>query len=86
MWTKALQEGGVVGDNRWTTAGDTYFEGSAYNNRYINPIIMYGMLFYREPISFTEPSSGDSMCVDLRTGAVIWRPNRPANNLIRIHL
>jgi hypothetical protein len=72
MWTKALQEGGVVGNNRTTTTGDTYFEGSAYNNRYINPIIMYGMLFYREPIALTQPSSGASICLDLRTGEVIW--------------
>ena len=73
MWTKQLQEGGVVGDNRFQTVGDTYFEGSAYNNRYINPIIMYGRLFYREPISFSGVSSGDSVCVDLRTGQEIWR-------------
>ena len=73
MWTKALQEGGVVGDNRTLTQGDTWFEGSAYNNRYINPIIMYGRLFYREPISFTGVSSGDSVCVDLVTGKEIWR-------------
>jgi hypothetical protein len=46
MWTKALQEGGVTGGNRTAVQGDTYFEGSAYNNRYINPIIMYGRLFY----------------------------------------
>ncbi|MCW3998705.1 MAG: hypothetical protein NWE93_00515 [Candidatus Bathyarchaeota archaeon] len=73
MWTKPLQEGGVVGGDRFETAGDTYFEGSAYNNRYTNPIIMYGRLFYREPVSFTGVSSGDSVCVDLRTGEEIWR-------------
>ena len=73
MWTKPLQEGGVVGGNRTVTAGDTYFEGSAYNNRYINPIIMYGHLFYKEPVGFTGVSSGDSVCVDLVTGQEIWR-------------
>lgn len=73
MWTKPLQEGGVVGGNRTSTLGDTYFEGSAYNNRYVNPIIMYGRLFYRDPVSFTGVSSGDSVCVDLRTGQEIWR-------------
>jgi hypothetical protein len=72
MWTKPLQEGGVVGNNRFQTIGDTYFEGSAYNNRYQNPIIMYGRLFYKTPISLTGSASGDSMCVDLRTGQVIW--------------
>ncbi len=73
MWTKPLQEGGVVGDDRFEIAGDTYFEGSAYNNRYQNPIIMYGRIFYREPVSFTGTGSGDSVCVDLRTGEEIWR-------------
>ena len=73
MWTKPLQEGGVVGDNRFEVAGDTYFEGSAYNNRYQNPIIMYGRIFYREPVSYTGTGSGDSLCVDLRTGEEIWR-------------
>jgi hypothetical protein len=73
MWTKALQEGGVTGGNRTAVQGDTYFEGSAYNNRYINPIIMYGRLFYREPISLTGVSSGASVCVDLATGTEIWR-------------
>ena len=73
MWTKPLQEGGVVGDNRFEIAGDTYFEGSAYNNRYQNPIIMYGRIFYREPVSYSGTGSGDSLCVDLRTGEEIWR-------------
>jgi hypothetical protein len=77
MWTKAIQEGGVVGDDRFEVAGDTYFEGSAYNNRVQNPIIMYGRLFYREPFSYGSTSfgtgSGESICVDLRTGNEIWR-------------
>jgi hypothetical protein len=73
IWTKPLQEGGVVGGNGLGVQGDTYFEGSAYNNRYTNPIIMYGRIFYREPISFTGTGSGDSICLDLRTGQEIWR-------------
>jgi outer membrane protein assembly factor BamB len=72
MWTKPLQEGGVVGGNRFLTTGDTYFEGSAYNNRYSNPIIMYGRIFYRDPVSYSG-GGGDSVCVDLRTGQEIWR-------------
>jgi hypothetical protein len=73
MWTKPLQEGGVVGGNGFVTQGDTYFEGSAYNNRFVNPIIMYGRLFYRDPVAFTGANSGASVCVDLRTGQEIWR-------------
>ncbi len=75
MWTKPIQEGGVVGGDAYEIQGNTYFEGSAYQQRFINPIIVYGRLFYREPVSFLGPNSGDSVCVDLRTGQEIWRRN-----------
>ena len=72
MWTKPTEQGGVVGGNRFQTIGDTYMEGSAYNNRLQNPIIVYGRLFYQEPLSYSG-SGGDSVCVDLRSGQEIWR-------------
>jgi len=47
MWTKQIQNGGTVGGNQYPDApGVGYFEGSAYNNRFTNPIIMDGYLFY----------------------------------------
>jgi hypothetical protein len=72
MWTKPLQSGGVVGGNDVAIQGDTYFEGSAYISRYTNPIIMDGMLYYKEPLGFSSGSGGPTDCVDLRTGQVIW--------------
>jgi hypothetical protein len=72
MWTKPLQSGGVVGGNNFVTQGDTYFEGSAYISRYGNPIIVDGMLIYKEPFSFSSASGGPTDCVDLRTGELIW--------------
>jgi hypothetical protein len=72
MWTKPLQSGGVVGGNNFVIPGDTYFEGSAYQQRYTNPIILNGRLYYTAPVSFSGPSSGPTVCVDLRTGQVIW--------------
>ncbi len=85
MWTQPLQSGGVVGGNDFPTQGNTYFEGSAYNQRYTNPIIMDGKLYYTVPLSFTgtEGAFGPSVygpvnCVDLRTGALIWSKNIPA--------
>jgi hypothetical protein len=80
MWTKPLQSGGVVGGNQMDIQGQTYFDGSAYMNRYINPIIMDGKLFYTEPLAFNgAPNAmtgnnryGPTVCVDLRTGKVIW--------------
>jgi hypothetical protein len=86
MWTKPLEFGGVVGGNNFPTQGVAYFEGSAYNNRFVDPIIMGGYLYYTEPISFTGTPGGLSSapygptdCVDLRTGQLIWsRTDIPA--------
>jgi hypothetical protein len=82
MWTKPLQSGGVVGGNNFVKQGNTYFEGSAYNQRFANPIVLNGKIYYTEPLSFAgAPNSGFSFgegvhgptdCVDLRTGEVIW--------------
>ncbi len=77
MWKASLQMGGVVGGNAFVIPGDTYFEGSAYNNRYTNPIIINGYLYYTEPISFAGATSGQTVCVDLRTGQQIWSSNIP---------
>jgi outer membrane protein assembly factor BamB len=72
MWTATLEAGGVVGGNSVAIPGDTYNEGSAYLSRFGNPIIMDGYLYYTEPVSFTGSSSGQTVCVDLRTGQMIW--------------
>jgi hypothetical protein len=80
MWTKSLQSGGVVGGDNFEVQGDTFFEGSAYRARFANPIILDGMLYYTEPISFAGvpggfgagAAYGPTNCVDLRTGQVIW--------------
>ncbi len=79
MWTKPLQSGGVVGGNNFAIQGDTYFEGSAYQQRFTNPIIIDGKLYYTEPVSFSGPNSGPTDCVDLQTGRLIWsRTDVPA--------
>jgi hypothetical protein len=74
MWTKALQDGGIVGGNQSTTIpGATYFEGTAYLGRFKNPIIVSGKLFYTEPVNFIGAITGATVCVDLRTGEEYWR-------------
>jgi hypothetical protein len=78
MWTKSLQSGGVVGGDTVTVQGDTYFEGSAYINRYTNPIIMDGKLFYTEPLTFGQATGGVTNAVDLRTGELLWSEQLPA--------
>jgi hypothetical protein len=87
MWTKPLQFGGVVGGNQYFEGGSypsgaalgvAYYEGSSYQPRFTNPIIINGYLFYTDVISFTGSAgffgsaSGPTNCVDLRTGQVLW--------------
>jgi outer membrane protein assembly factor BamB len=72
MWTKPLTSGGIVGGDKFEIPGNAYFEGSAYNQRYQNPIIVDGKIYYTEPISFTGYNVGPTVCVDLLTGEKIW--------------
>ena len=64
--------------------GNTWFEGTAYAQRYTNPIIVAGMLIYMEPFESNGVlqfggTGGDTVCVDLYTGQEIWRnPTAPA--------
>ncbi len=79
MWTKPEgQIGGVVGGLLSTDPGDTWFEGTAYSQRYVNPIILDGRIYYKEPLSATG-TAGPLVCVDLVTGETIWsRTDLPA--------
>ena len=72
MWTKPIDSGGVVGGNHFVIQSDTYFDGSAYINRFVNPIIMAGKLYYKSPVGFQSAANGPLNCVDLRTGEVLW--------------
>lgn len=79
MWTTPMGPGGVVGGNQTSIVGDTYFEGSAYNQRYENPIIVDGILVYTNIVSFagtpaslTGSAYGPTVGVDLTTGKQLW--------------
>jgi hypothetical protein len=75
MWTKPLQQGGIVGGNNFAIQGDSYFEGSAYVQRYDNPIIMDGILYYQAPLGYSSGQGGGTYAVDLQTGNVLWQNN-----------
>ena len=79
MWTKTDGEpGGVAGGNNLENIGNTWFEGTAYSQHYTNPIIVAGMLVYREPFESTG-TGGDTVCVNLFSGQEIWRnPSLPS--------
>jgi hypothetical protein len=86
MWTTPDgQIGGVVGGNLANVQGDTWFEGTAYSQRYVNPIIVNGRIYYQEPLFLTGSagffggSAGPIVCRDLVTGEKIWsRSDLPA--------
>ncbi len=72
MWTKPIQDGGVVGGSTTTALdGDTYYSGMAYNTRTNNMIIMHERLYYELPYG-NLGGGGGWMCVNLRTGEEIW--------------
>ncbi len=72
MWTKPVQDGGVVGGSTTTGLdGDTYYSGMAYQTRVSNPIIMHGRLYYELPYG-NAGGGGGWMAVDLQTGEKLW--------------
>ena len=85
MWTKPLDQGGIVGGNNFAISGDSYFEGSAYIQRYDNPIIMDGILYYQAPLGYDyngAGSGGGTFAVNLQTGQQLWESNAiPAGGL-----
>jgi hypothetical protein len=83
VWTKQIQDGGVVGGNMFYDGGAYpgngqgvgYYEGTAYEQRFVNPIIMDGILYYMGVLGFDAPSYGPLTALDLATGQVIWTSN-----------
>jgi outer membrane protein assembly factor BamB len=71
VWTKPIQNGGVVGGSNVGVDGNVFFTGMSYNQRFTNPIVMYGRLYYREPFGLSG-SGGPMVCVDLATGETLW--------------
>jgi hypothetical protein len=80
MWSKAIQEGGVVGGLMGPSADEpvkTFYMGGSYNVRWSNPLIMNGKLYYELPWG-NSGSGGGYVCDDLRTGEELWRVNTTA--------
>ena len=74
MWTKPLSNGGVVGGTNTVTNGMTYYDGTAYEQKFTNSIIMNGKLYYDLPRSDIGTGSG-YVCVDLQTGETLFWQN-----------
>lgn len=76
VWTKPLEYGGLTGDmtvqyGQDTLTAPTYYSGFSYNTRFGNPIILQGILYYREP-NGENGGNGQMVGVDLATGETVW--------------
>ena len=74
MWSRPIQDGGVVGGTGLGNTGNTYYMGGSYNVRFSGAIVMYGRLYYQESYG-NSGGGGDYVCADLRTGEELWRTN-----------
>ncbi len=83
MWTKPLQAGGLVGEPT-VTDNLAYYEGTSYEQRFTQPIIINGILYYSQPLNhrdfhsrdYTLMSGQEYIAVDLRTGEELWRDDK----------
>jgi hypothetical protein len=72
MWTKPLDDGGVVGGTNTGVNGMTYYSGLSYETKFMGTIIMNGRLYY--PLSRSNNGAGNGYAVvDLRTGEEKYR-------------
>ena len=69
MWTKPIEFGGLTGG--LTDADSTFYSGFSYETRFGNPMILGGILYYRQPLNHAG-SGGGFQAVDLQTGKTIW--------------
>jgi len=71
MWTRPIQDGGVVGGGYLDREGNTFYMGGSYNTRFSNALCMHGRLYFELPYG-NSGGGGGWICLDLRTGEEIW--------------
>jgi outer membrane protein assembly factor BamB len=81
LWTRPLQDGGVVGGSGYSVEGKNYYMGGSYNVRFTEAIVMYGRLYYQQSWG-NAGTGGDYICVDIRTGEELWRLNYTTVNSV----
>ncbi|MCW4018852.1 MAG: PQQ-binding-like beta-propeller repeat protein [Candidatus Bathyarchaeota archaeon] len=86
MWTRSIQDGGIVGGESTSTIDSvTFYDGTAYEGKFSVPIIMNGRLYYNLPKSDVSwlgyagkgTTDGGYIAIDLRTGEQVWFQNYP---------
>ncbi len=76
LWTRPTEDNGIIGGNV-SRPGNSFNAGSQYQPRLLNPIIMYGRLYY-SPNVYSAGSSDLMDCVDLKTGELLYEINTTA--------
>ncbi len=71
VWTKVTEDGGLVGGGNFSVPGEVFNAGHQYQTRFVDPIIMWGRLYYEIPVTWAG-GNGGWVCVDLRTGETLW--------------
>jgi outer membrane protein assembly factor BamB len=74
VWTKEVAFGGLIGG---AFGSDNYYTGLSYEDKWSNPIIINGRLFYNQ--RFSSSGAKTVVCVDLRTGEQFWTKNYSYN-------
>ena len=80
LWTRPTEDNGLLGGTNEGRPGsaNSFNAGSQYQPRNLNPIIMYGRLYYAPCLYYT--GSSDLMdCVDLKTGQLLYETNVTAS-------
>ncbi len=72
MWTRPIEFGGLVGGSE--IPGQSFYSGMSYQTRFNDPIVISGVLYYRQPLGHAG-SGGGYVAANLRTGEEIWRRN-----------
>lgn len=76
MWTRPLEDGGMVGGDRVGVQGNAFYMGLAYQLRVPkgSTFILDGRYYFREPLNQgISPQAGGYVCVDMRTGQILFR-------------
>lgn len=74
LWTRTLEDGGMVGGDRVGVQGNAFYMGLAYSMRFLkdDTLLLDGRLYYREPVGNTGTSTG-YVVVDVRNGKELFR-------------
>ena len=73
IWARPLAMGGLVGGEEY--GSHSFHMGQAYEGKWVNPVVINGLLYYMEYRQGHSQYYTDIVCVNIRTGQELWRVN-----------